>query len=198
MTRRGKVQWHPLFSELLRPQVEGYYELQTDVPVGDVPRRADLVLLRRTSTTLPPFQGLWRHLRVWNILEFKGPTVTPRQFDLPLLGELGLGIHRRLRTERQRRRQPVVPAKEVSFWYLANRLGRGFRESAGPLLSGLEVLGAGLWRGTVFGHPFVLVSVADLPVDEDSLPLHVLGVEPADKERQVGRFLAEQAQRLDE
>jgi hypothetical protein len=55
--------------------VEDYYEVQTNVPVGDVPREADLVLLRRTTVTAPPFLGLWRHLTAWNILEYKGPSV---------------------------------------------------------------------------------------------------------------------------
>jgi hypothetical protein len=52
------IQWHPLFAQLLRPMVEEYYEVQTNVPVGDVPREADLVLLRRTTATTPPFVGL--------------------------------------------------------------------------------------------------------------------------------------------
>ncbi len=46
---RKKIQWHPLFTRLLRPQVERYYEIRTEVPVGDLPRRADLVLLRRVA-----------------------------------------------------------------------------------------------------------------------------------------------------
>jgi hypothetical protein len=36
------VQWHPLFAHLLRPLLEDYYEVQTDVSVGDLPRQADL------------------------------------------------------------------------------------------------------------------------------------------------------------
>jgi hypothetical protein len=66
------MQWHPLFAELLRPLIENYYEVQTNVPVGDAPRAADLVLVRRTSPSEPPFEGLWRWLTAWNIVEFKG------------------------------------------------------------------------------------------------------------------------------
>jgi hypothetical protein len=96
------MQWHPLFAELLRPLVKGSFEVQTNVPVGDAPRSADLVLLRRTSSAAPAFQGLWRWLTAWNVLEFKGPTVSPRLGDLDLLIELGLGIHRRLNDERRK------------------------------------------------------------------------------------------------
>jgi hypothetical protein len=94
------IQWHPLFAQLLRPLVEAYYDVQTNVAVGDVPPEADLVLLRRTTGRSAPFQGLWRHLTTWNILEYKGPTVSARVDDLDFLVELGLGIHRRLNEER--------------------------------------------------------------------------------------------------
>src|SRR5262245_38111301 len=120
------MQWHPAFAQLLRPIVERWYELQTTVPVGELPREADIVLLRRTSGRTPPFRGLWRYLTTWNVLEFKGPTVSPRQSDLEPLIELGLGIGRRLNEERRRQSQPTVCAEEIAFWYLANRLGRRF------------------------------------------------------------------------
>jgi hypothetical protein len=89
------TQWHPIFAQLLRPAVE---ELQTTVPVGDAPREADFVLLRRIASGATPFRGLWRHLTAWNIFEFKGPKLAPRRGDADLLVELGLGIDRRLRT----------------------------------------------------------------------------------------------------
>jgi hypothetical protein len=66
------TQWHPLFAQLLRPLLEGRYEVQTGVAVGDARRQADIVLLRRTAAG-PPFGGLWRWLTVWNLLEFTPP-----------------------------------------------------------------------------------------------------------------------------
>src|SRR5438132_1712958 len=84
MTGMAKQQWHPTFAQLLRPLVEGHYEVKTDVPVGDLPRQADIVLLRRTSRGPLPFRGLWQYLTTWNVLEFKGPTVSPRSEDLDL------------------------------------------------------------------------------------------------------------------
>ena len=79
------TQWHPLFADLLRPLLEDYYDVQTNVPAGDVPREADLVLLRKTSAKQPPFRGLWRHLKTWNVLEYKGPSVSARLDDINLL-----------------------------------------------------------------------------------------------------------------
>ena len=58
-------QWHPLFAELLRPMLQDYYDVQINVPVGDLPRESDILLLRRTSAGLTPFRGLWRNLTRW-------------------------------------------------------------------------------------------------------------------------------------
>jgi hypothetical protein len=90
-----------------------------------------------------------------------------------LLIELGLGIDRRLNAERVRHRQRFVKESEVSFWYIANKLGPRFRQSAERRLRGVEACGPGVWRGAVLDYPCLLVSTADLPVDEDSFPLHM-------------------------
>ena len=57
-----KKQWHPVFAELLRPLVESHYQMDTNFSVGDVPRQADFVLLRRTRAGQLPVAGLWRNL----------------------------------------------------------------------------------------------------------------------------------------
>jgi hypothetical protein len=171
--------------------VEAYYEVQTTVPVGDAPREADFLLLRRTATAPPPFRGLWRHLTAWKISEFKGPKVSPRRGDVDLLVELGLGIDRRLRAGRPSPRRTVLGQEEVSFWYLANRLGRRWLRDAEEALGRLVALGPGLWRSRALGHLVWLISTFDLPVEGDSLPLHLVGREPLDTERQVARFVVE-------
>jgi hypothetical protein len=183
------MQWHPVFAQLLRPVVEDYYEIQTTVPVGDAPREADFVLLRRTSRTSPPFQGLWRHLTTWSILEFKGPTVTPRRNDIELLVELGLGIDRRLRASEIGDTKRHAAAEEVSFWYLANRLGRRFLRDAEWKLGTLNLLTPGLWRCQVLRRLVFLVSSVDLPVEPESLPLHVVSREPPAREREVAQLV---------
>ena len=185
------IQWHPIFAKLLRPAVEAYYEVETTVPVGDAPREADFVLLRRMSAAPPPFRGLWRHLTTWNVLEFKGPTVSPRRGHIESLVEVGLGIDRKMRTKHAPREQRRLEAREVSFWYLANHLGRRFLREAERLLRPLESLGPGLWRSEVLGRLVFLVSSIELPVEVDSLPLHIIGQEPPAIERQVAQLVVE-------
>jgi hypothetical protein len=49
-----------------------------------------------------------------------------------------------------------------------------------------------VWRCTVLEHLVFLVSTVDLPVDQDSLPLHVVGKEPPEVEKAVAELLVEQ------
>ena len=70
---------------------------------------------------------------------------------------------------------------EVSFWYIANKLGPRLLGVAERRLGRLESGGPGVWRSSVLGYPCVFVSTVDLPVDEDSFPLHVLGIEPRER-----------------
>jgi hypothetical protein len=185
------IQWHPIFAKLLRPLVEAAYEVRTGLPVGDAPRLADIVLLRRIAATAPAFTGLWRWLTPWNVLEFKGPTVSARVADLDSLVELGLGIHRRLSDERTHPPRPRAERRDVSFWYLANHLGRRFLSAAADLLGPLEPLGAGVWRAAVLQRPLLLVSGQALPVERDSLPVHLLSVEPEGQLREVAHVLGQ-------
>jgi hypothetical protein len=182
-------QWHPVFARLLRQLLEVHYEVQTNVPVSDTPRQADIVLLRRTSTGPLPFQGLWKHLTTWNILEFKGPSVSARVGDLDLLLEVGLGIQRRLEEERRRQGQTLIARGEVSLWYLANHLGRRFLHELRGIMGRLDDLGPGLWQGQVWKRPVYLVSGSDVPVEPDSLPLHILGPGTVGEQRQVAEYL---------
>ncbi len=186
------MQWHPIFAHLLRPLMESHYEVRTGQTVGDMPRSSDIVLLRKAAAGQPPFHGLWSHLTLWNVLEYKGPTVSARFDELHALIELGFGIHRRLNELQQRERRrgdeegqgahPDVDYPDVSFWYLVNHLGGRFLAEAPWHLPGLMQVTAGLWQASVFSHPLFLVSTRELEVERESLPLHVLaGVADADK-----------------
>jgi hypothetical protein len=78
----------------------------------------------------------------------------------------------------------------MSFWYLANRLGRRLRRGWERLVPGQQPHGPGDWRCTVLGRPVFLVSSRELPVEEASLPLHLLAREADETERAVARLVA--------
>jgi hypothetical protein len=52
------------------------------------------------------------------------------------------------------------------------------------------LLGPGLWRGVIWRHPVYLVSGANLPVESDSLPLHILASGTKGEKRPVVELLA--------
>ncbi len=174
------MQWHPIFAHLLRPLVESHFEVRTNQPVGELPRSADILLLHRTAAGSPPFVGLWSRLTTWNVLEYKGPTVSARFDELHDLLELGLGIHRRLNELQAKKAvpEPEMDYPEVSFWYLVNHLGQRFQARLPELLPGVQEEAEGIWRASLFSHPVLLVSVQELRVERDSLPLHVLAGVP--------------------
>ncbi len=184
------MQWHPIFAHLLRPMLESYYEVRTDQSVGDLPRRSDVVLLRKASAGAAPFTGLWSRLTAWNVLEYKGPTVSARLDELHDLVELGLGIHRRLNEQQAKANLPELDYPEVSFWYLVNHLGRRFLGALPAHLPGARQLSAGLWQAPLFRHPLFLVSVRELEVERDSLALHVLAGVPDADQGAVAKALA--------
>jgi hypothetical protein len=183
------MQWHPLFAELLRPLVQPHYEVRTNVPVGDVPREADIVLLRRINTRPPPFRGLWSHLTPWNVLELKGPNTSPRHKHLAGLVEVGLGIHRHVQGQQGRGRRARIPETDVSFWYLVNHLGQRLLNRWKGLVGKFAPLGAGLWRCEILGHSVFLVSGKDLPLEEDSVPLHLIGQEAPEAGQALAEFV---------
>jgi hypothetical protein len=172
------MQWHPYFAYLLRPLVESHFEVRTDQPVGDRPRSSDIVLLHKTAAGPPPFTGLWRRTTTWNVLEYKGPTVSARFDELHDLIELGMGIHRRLNELEAKEQRPQVDYPDVSFWYLVNHLGRRFLAEVPQYLPNVQQDSEGIWRATIFAHPVLLVSVLELPVERDSMALHVLAGVP--------------------
>jgi hypothetical protein len=179
------TQWHPIFDDLLRRALQDYYEVQTNVAVGDLPREADIVVVRRSSAGRPPFRTLWKHLTRWNVLEFKGRSESARVADVDLLVEVGLGIHRRLQEESDAR----VPRSEVSFWYLANHLGKRFLRGVIELTGGLESVGPGLWRGRLLGRPLWLVSNGNVSIDAESAPVSVVSAQSAERALELARVV---------
>jgi hypothetical protein len=87
----------------------------------------------------------------WNILELKGRSESPRVADVDLLAEVGVGIDRRLHEKEPDAAE--VNRGDVSFWYLANHLGKRFLRDVIELTGKLEPVGMGLWRGRLLGRP---------------------------------------------
>ena len=73
------------------------------------------------------------------------------------------------------------------MWYLANHLGERFLGEAERLLGPSISLGDGLWRAQVLERVVFLLSRDVLPVERDSVPLHLVSREPMDRELALAR-----------
>ncbi|MGL4552872.1 MAG: hypothetical protein ACRC33_16980, partial [Gemmataceae bacterium] len=168
-----KTQWHPAFVALMKLSVGDYYEVEHEFPTGELPRQADLVLIRRERAE-PPFDGIWMHLGPWNLFEFKGPTDAADDWDLDLLMHVGTGVAYRLNERRREAGGERFANREFALWYLAPSLGEAFWRRARHRAA-WEPEGGGLWRGQVWGHPIFLLDYGQAdPRQVDALPLNVL------------------------
>ncbi len=87
-----------------------------------------------------------------------------------------------------------MPRHDVSFWYLANHLGRRFLAEAERLCGTIQSIADGLWRCQVFDHAIFLVSRDTVAVEWESVPLHLLCREPEAAKLQLARVLLTQPQ----
>src|SRR3954447_14536695 len=103
------TQWHPIFARLLGILLGEFYTIEPEVPVSDLPRRSDFLIVRRQPGPDPPFRGLWAYLSDWNVMEFKGRTDDPEVDDLEKLAHVGTGITYKLNEERRAKAEPPLP-----------------------------------------------------------------------------------------
>ena len=185
-------QWHPIFTDLLRSLVRDHYEVRTNLPVGDLPREADIVLLRRTSDQPPPFRTLLHYLTTWNIIEFKGRSVSARFRDLDLLVELGLGVDRKLNEDRVGEQLDQIGPEEVSFWYIVNHFGDRFLDEARAAFGSLEEASPGVWRSQILRRPVFLIDSTGVTVDRESVAIHLVGEESAEIEQRLARVIVDE------
>ena len=121
-------QWRPLVAFLLRPLVQDFYDVSTDLSVGDRPRKADIVRVPHGPGAL---RGLLATLTPWNVLEFKGPTDDPA-LAISSLPEVGPGIDRRLNEDRRKQGQGswIATRCRGGFWPTTSAAAFGRRPNA--------------------------------------------------------------------
>jgi hypothetical protein len=97
-----------------------------------------------------------------------------------------------LNEERTRQRQPPLDAAEVSFWYMANHLGRRFLREAREALGPLEEASPGVRRSQLLRRSLFLVDGRSVPVDRESVALHLAGEESPEIDRALARVIVEE------
>jgi hypothetical protein len=123
----GKIRtwWHPLLVNFLRWQLGDHYRLQEEVPVGQMPLRLDILLLRQLQGELPEqvrqiLAGLADQLGEFTLLEFKSPSDGLRAGDLQTF--LAYSLLYRVQND------PLLAPERLHLVVLAPRMTRGYLE----------------------------------------------------------------------
>jgi hypothetical protein len=171
-----RKQWHPLFVSLLRAQVEPYYEVLSEYAVSELPRRVDVLLLRRRHEPADVFDGMWNELTLLNALEYKSPLDTANTADFTRLLAVGAGALYRLQEEANPE-QPEWKNHHLSLWLLAPQITAELQDELYAM--GLRPVAdtPGLWRGRVGLFRTVVLEYNRALVDLDTLPVHLLTTE---------------------
>lgn len=87
---KTRTWWHPLLARLLDHVLGTAYTVREEVPVGKLPLRVDLLLLRREAGRLSEagrrdLAVLLPLLNRFTLIQFKGPTDALQRGDLALL-----------------------------------------------------------------------------------------------------------------
>jgi len=189
-----RTQWDPLVAESLKLLLDEYYEIETEVPVSELPRKVDLLVIHRQKGAQPHFEGLWSHLTDWNILKYKGPNDTPHDDDLERLVHVGTGLTYKLNENLPVASPKRLPVHRVSFWYIAPSLSQPFIAEASRRTP-LKYETGGVWSGQVWGHPIWLVSVNETPIEVDTIPLRLIHHTPTEQ-KQLSKLLLSKAHEL--
>lgn len=94
-----------------------------------------------------------------------------------MLVHVASGLTVRFNEERLSAGQERLATGKLSLWYVVPTLGETFLGQA-QARTFFQYETGGLWRGRVWGHPVWLVSARDLPVEVDTVPLHLLDRDP--------------------
>ena len=101
--------WHPFLAELLRQDYGNHLLIEEEVALGDMPLRADLLLIRRDPAV--PLPSPFCFLGERTLVEYKSPDDTATQDDLVKLEIYGLLYAQR---------QGMTHRRDLTLWLLAS------------------------------------------------------------------------------
>jgi hypothetical protein len=121
---KTRTWWHPLLVRLLQHELSGAYDVREEVPVGKVPLRLDVVLIRRGQQQLPAeaarkLAALVQRLNRFTLVEFKAPSDALEQGDYDYL----LGCAHLFRAQQADR----IPNTDLSLILLAPTITSALR-----------------------------------------------------------------------
>ncbi len=170
--------WHPYLAELLRQDYGDRLVIEEEVSLGDIPLRADLLLIRRDPDVSLPFP--FSLLGEYTLVEYKSPDDTAMHDDLVKLEIYGLLYAQR---------EGLVSREELTLWLLASNFREPMARRGGAYLAEAQAIGRGVRLGSLDGFTTCLINLTQLPIASEVLPLLLVTKGP--KERELVTFLVE-------
>lgn len=170
--------WHPFLAELLRQDYGDRLIVEEEVSLGDMPLRADLLLIRRDSSVVLPFPFCFLGTRT--LVEYKSPDDRATQDDLVQLEIYGL-----MYAQRER----IVSRQDLTLWLMASHFAERLSRPEGAYVVGEQGVGPGVRGGALDRFPTFLLDLRRVPFQPEVLPLSMVTRGP--QERAMIEFLVE-------
>ncbi len=168
--------WHPFLAEMLRLSYADRLDVRENLPLGDLPLEADLLLIRRDPAAPLPYP--LDFLGPTTLVEFKSPTDTADQAALEQLEIYGL---------RYVRREGLARRDDLTLWLMASQVAENVSRPGKAELTGARAVGPGVTRGTLDGFPTCVVDLQAVPFTPETLPLHMVAT--GKQERALAEFV---------
>jgi hypothetical protein len=163
--------WHPFLAELLRHDYGDRLIVEEEVVLGDMPLKADLLLIRRDPTVALPFP--FDLLGERTLVEYKSPDDAATQADLVKLEIYGLLYAWR---------EGIAQRRDLTLWLIASQFRRQVSLSGGAHLAGEQNVGRGVKGGTLDGFSTFFIDLRRLPFQPEVLPLLMVAKGPQEQE----------------
>ena len=175
------IQWHPMLARFLRHDYGGCLDITPEYPLGEMPLRADFLLVRRDADAELPFP--LNLLGQTTLLEFKGPDDTASQLDLQLLG-----IYADLYVYQEK----LASREDLTLWFVASRFAQRLSDPRLACLEDVTSVGPGVNRAKLDRFVTYTVDLSRIPMTEELLCL--LMVTNA-RERELAEFVVDRRER---
>ncbi|WP_089938241.1 hypothetical protein [Candidatus Entotheonella palauensis] len=173
--------WHPYLAELLRQDYGNRLQVEEEISLGDMPLRADLLLIRRDPQLALPFP--FSLLGERTLVEYKSPDDAATHDDLVRLEIYGLLYAQR---------EGLPSRQSLTLWLLASHFRQRTRRPEGAHLAEAQAMGSSVTVGILDGFPTCLIDLSQLPIAPEALPLLLVSKGP--KERELASFLVDHFQ----
>lgn len=153
--RHYRTIWHPIFYTIIRKTHPRGYRVQYEVPLGTLPPRADVLIIRKVSAKVGRIQrlpSLYSRLGEHTLLEYKGATSGCEGADVGVL----LGYGSLYASQRK------LEVSSVVLMLLASRLEGRVKKVLEERDSGLREVEAGVWEGRLAGHIFYFFELEEV------------------------------------